>query len=164
MSVIRNLLSPVSSSLPSHRVYSQFVAWSLLLCNISRHRYHQQRRERKRFSLCVLLAEVGSAINTERRADLAQLLCATPDCRASYRDMRVKALADYQTAVKAYEPYISYPGERELYQKFTSDFAQYQETATEQCTSGLGQNRRCPGSGDVGRCDSGTSERPQGFE
>jgi methyl-accepting chemotaxis protein len=43
--------------------------------------------------------------------------------------MRVKALADYQTAVKAYEPYISYPGERELYQKFTSDFAQYQENS-----------------------------------
>jgi len=38
-------------------------------------------------------------------------------------------LADYQTAVKAYEPYISYPGERELYQKFTSDFAQYQEAS-----------------------------------
>jgi methyl-accepting chemotaxis protein len=81
------------------------------------------------FPSVVLLAEVGSAINTERRADLAQLLCATPDCRASYRDMRVKALADYQTAVKAYEPYISYPGERELYQKFTSDFAQYQENS-----------------------------------
>ncbi|MGA3049941.1 MAG: methyl-accepting chemotaxis protein [Terracidiphilus sp.] len=73
------------------------------------------------------LAESRAALNVVRRSDLARLLCTTPACVATYRDSRQLALADYQTAIRAYEPYVSYSGEREVYQKFSADFAQYLE-------------------------------------
>jgi methyl-accepting chemotaxis protein len=79
------------------------------------------------FPSVIHLAETRGAINALRLSDLALLMCSTPACSARYRESRQQALADYQTATKAYEPYISYPGERELYQKFSTDFSRYQE-------------------------------------
>ncbi len=77
----------------------------------------------------IALANTSSAAHNARRADLDLLLCQTPECTAQHNADRQKAFAGYQAGIKAYEPRISYPGERELYQKFTTDWAQYQEAS-----------------------------------
>jgi len=73
----------------------------------------------------VALANVHSGINTLRREDLHLLLCTSPECIADEGARRKKSIEAINAAVKAYEPLISQPGERELYQKFSSGFAQY---------------------------------------
>lgn len=78
----------------------------------------------------VQLTDVRGGINSYRRSDLGKLLCTAPACSARQNEMHQKALADYQTALKAYEPLISYPGERELYQKFSTDFNRYMELSS----------------------------------
>ena len=77
----------------------------------------------------LVLGDVRGALNTARRQDLDLLLCTTQACSATHSATRLQALAEYAAAVKAYEPLVRYPGERELFQKFTSTFAQYQETS-----------------------------------
>ena len=81
------------------------------------------------FPSVIHLTESRATLNVVRRADLALLLCSTPACAARYTGQREKAIAAYGVAVKAYEPFVSYPGERELYQKFSSGFAQYLEVS-----------------------------------
>ncbi len=81
------------------------------------------------FPSVVHLAQSRGALNTLRRADLDLMLCHTSECSAKYSAMRQKALSDYQTEIKAYEPTISYPGERELYEKLNAAFAGYMETS-----------------------------------
>jgi methyl-accepting chemotaxis protein len=71
------------------------------------------------------LSDARATANTARREDLELLLCQTPACLTDHNDKRQKALTSYQEVVKIYEPTISYPGERELYQKFSAAFAQY---------------------------------------
>jgi methyl-accepting chemotaxis protein len=71
------------------------------------------------------LADVRGAVNSVRREDLELLLCQSPACMADHGARRQKALASYQSAIRLYEPTISYPGERELYLKFSSAFALY---------------------------------------
>jgi methyl-accepting chemotaxis protein len=73
------------------------------------------------------LADARGAMNTTRRMDLDLLLCQNPACTEKYSAQRQKAVTAYQAAVKAYEPLVSYPGERELYEKFSGSFAQYLE-------------------------------------
>jgi methyl-accepting chemotaxis protein len=73
------------------------------------------------------LANARGEMNFIRRQDLDLLLCQTPACLSTHEDARRKSIDQYQAAVKLYEPLISYPGERELYQKFTSNFTQYLE-------------------------------------
>ncbi|HEX4039963.1 MAG TPA: methyl-accepting chemotaxis protein [Acidobacteriaceae bacterium] len=67
--------------------------------------------------------------NSVRRAELALVLCPTEECSSHYRQVRRQSIADMQTADRAYEPLISYPGERELYEKFSSSMAQYLEVS-----------------------------------
>ena len=81
------------------------------------------------FPSVIALADIRRAANNARREDLDLMLCQTPACTAEHAARRQKALADYQSGVRLYEPGISYPGERELYQKFSAAFAQYQETS-----------------------------------
>jgi methyl-accepting chemotaxis protein len=81
------------------------------------------------FPAVVALADVRATTNTIRREDLELLLCQTPACSADHSAKRQKALDGYQAAVKQYEPTISYPNERELYQKFTTAFAQYTDVS-----------------------------------
>jgi methyl-accepting chemotaxis protein len=71
------------------------------------------------------LATMRNDANNVRRAELALLLCPTQECLDHYRQVRQKSLDEGQAAAKAYEPLISFPQERELYQKFSSSFAQY---------------------------------------
>ncbi len=77
------------------------------------------------FPSVLVLGEIRSDASLLRREDLDLLLCMAPECAATNSAKREKAIADYQEAVKRYEPMVSYPGERELYQKFSAAFAQY---------------------------------------
>jgi methyl-accepting chemotaxis protein len=79
------------------------------------------------FPSVVYLGKIQLAIDRIRRWDLGTLLCQTPECTAQHIDQRRQALSDYNTNLKAYIPFISYPGERELYQKFSASFEQYLE-------------------------------------
>ncbi len=45
------------------------------------------------------------------------MLCQTPACMQAANAMRQKALSSFQTAARNYEPHISRPEERELFQK-----------------------------------------------
>src|SRR5579863_1782188 len=71
------------------------------------------------------LSKVEGAMNTVRRADLDLLLFAATGQTAKFITMRESALKDYDAAVKDYMPTISYPAERELYDKFAAAFADY---------------------------------------
>jgi methyl-accepting chemotaxis protein len=77
------------------------------------------------FPSVIALANIRGAFNVLRREDLNLLLCTTPACSAEHNVRRQKALEVYQANVKLYEPMVSYPGERELYQKFSASYAQY---------------------------------------
>ena len=79
-------------------------------------------------SVLALSALRGDA-NSVRRQDLDLLLCQTAACTAEHGAVRQKSIDDYQAKLKIYEPMISYPGERELYQKFSGAFSQYLETS-----------------------------------
>jgi len=75
----------------------------------------------------IALANARAGINTLRREDLHLLLCMTPACLNDEGVKRQQAIVDFRKSVKDYEPLISQPGERELYQKFTASFDQYVE-------------------------------------
>ncbi len=75
------------------------------------------------------LSDVRGGVNSVRREDLELLLCQTPACAADHNAKRQKAINAYETALKVYEPTVSYPGERELYQKFSGAFQQYIEAS-----------------------------------
>jgi methyl-accepting chemotaxis protein len=81
------------------------------------------------FPSVIHLSQARGALNVLRRADLDLMLCQTAECTAKYSAMRQNALADYQSEIKAYEPFITYPGERELYEKVDTAFARYLETS-----------------------------------
>jgi len=81
----------------------------------------------KSFPSVIYLADAHEAINALRRADLDMLLCQTPVCIATDKERRRKSNAEYQEAIKAYEPFIASPGERSLYEKLTTSFGQYQQ-------------------------------------
>jgi len=79
------------------------------------------------FPAVVDLANIRNAMNTVRREDLHLLLCVTPKCIEDEGPKRQQYIDSYHAAAKAYEPLISYPGERDLYQKISSNFEQYVE-------------------------------------
>jgi methyl-accepting chemotaxis protein len=81
----------------------------------------------KSFPSVVQLTAIRTGFNTERRAELAMLLCMSSECSASYSEKRGKGMADYQEAMKAYEPLLATAHERELYQKINASGMQYQE-------------------------------------
>ncbi len=82
-----------------------------------------------RFPSVLALAQIRNAANNARREDLDLLLCATPECTATHLAKRQEAWADYQSGIKLYEPLATYSEERDLYQRFTTAFAQYRETS-----------------------------------
>jgi methyl-accepting chemotaxis protein len=75
----------------------------------------------------VELSKMLGAIDTVRREDLDILLCQNASCTNQRTGQRQDALQQLQDAQKRYEPLISYPGERESYQKFTASWAKYLE-------------------------------------
>jgi methyl-accepting chemotaxis protein len=79
------------------------------------------------FPSVIELAEARGSMNVIRREDLDLMLCQTPACTSTHSANRQKSIDAYQKSIKAYEPRISYPSEREIYQKFTAAFEQYQD-------------------------------------
>jgi methyl-accepting chemotaxis protein len=71
------------------------------------------------------LAAMRYNANSVRRAELALILCSTPDCTAHYREVRQQSLNAYRTAAKDYEPLIRAAEERDVYRQFSSAFARY---------------------------------------
>jgi methyl-accepting chemotaxis protein len=82
------------------------------------------------FPSVVHLNAARGAMNVIRREDLDLMLCQTPDCTANHIKSRQQSLDLYQSSLKAYEPSISYPGERDLYQKLGPAFAQYMDASS----------------------------------
>ena len=77
----------------------------------------------------IALSSISTATHNTRREDLNLLLCQTAACASAHNAKRQKAISDYKEEIKAYEPRISYPGERDLYQKFSTGWAQYLEAS-----------------------------------
>jgi methyl-accepting chemotaxis protein len=77
----------------------------------------------------IMLTDIRGAVNTVRREDLNLLLCQTADCTANHSTKRQKALEMYQVQSKKYETMAIYPGEHDLYEKYTKAFAQYMEAS-----------------------------------
>ncbi len=77
------------------------------------------------FPSVALLSDARAAMNTMRREDLDLMLCQTPTCAADNSAKREQAIEDHEADLRKYEPLISYPGERELYQKLQGAFEQY---------------------------------------
>jgi methyl-accepting chemotaxis protein len=81
------------------------------------------------FPAILHLSRIELAMNMVRRSDMALLLCQTPECTAREGVQRQQTIAEYQSEWKQYESHISYPGERELAQKFTAAFERYLESS-----------------------------------
>ena len=77
----------------------------------------------------IALADARGAANNVRRQDLDLLLCTAPACFTQHASERKQGFSAYEAAMKVYEPTISYPGERELWQKISGAFAQYTDTS-----------------------------------
>jgi methyl-accepting chemotaxis protein len=71
------------------------------------------------------LSGLRGNLNELRRQDIDLLICQTEDCTRAHLGKRAKALADYRDSLKAYEPLVSYPGEREAANKFESAATHY---------------------------------------
>ena len=106
------------------------------------------------FPSAILLSDIRGAVNAVRREDLELLLCQTPACSANHNAIRQQAITEYEAGVKTYESLISYPGERELYQKFSTSLAQYIDASNRANALLASQDRRRAGSGNL-RCDNG---------
>ena len=79
------------------------------------------------FPAVIALSDARGALSSLGRADLNQFLCQSPSCLSEQSEKRQKALSDFQTSLKAYEPVIRHPGEQENYQKLTAAFARYRD-------------------------------------
>ena len=73
------------------------------------------------------LAEARGAMNVLRREDLDLILCQNQGCITESMAKRQQAVDNYASSIRKYEPLISYPGEREMYQKLVSAWAQYKD-------------------------------------
>lgn len=81
------------------------------------------------FPAVVALTDARGAFTKWARADQSLLLCQSTSCSDAQRDKRSRAIDAYETAIKAYEPTVSYPGEREVYQRVQDAFARYRDTS-----------------------------------
>jgi methyl-accepting chemotaxis protein len=86
------------------------------------------------FPAVINLSQIRGAINSVLRDDLDLLLCQSPACSSDAGAKRQKAIVEYQAGLKAYEAEVSHPGERELYQKFSTAFAQYLDSSNRATT------------------------------
>ena len=77
----------------------------------------------------IAISDVRASLNGARREDLDLLLCQTAACTADHTAKRAAAVSEYQKVIKIYEPMVSYPGERELYEKISAGFQSYLETS-----------------------------------
>lgn len=76
-----------------------------------------------------ILGDIRLNATTIRRADAFIVLCESHSCIDWYRARRQKSIDSYKDAIGRYESMISYPGERELYNGFRDQIAQYIQTS-----------------------------------
>jgi len=81
------------------------------------------------FPAVITLSNLRGTLNQMRREDLDLLLCTTPTCVEKHTAGRQKDIGAYQEAVKVYARAVSYPGEREVYEKFIAAVASYMEVS-----------------------------------
>jgi methyl-accepting chemotaxis protein len=81
------------------------------------------------FPAFVALSEMRGDLDKLRLTDLGTLLCQNNSCVAAHNTARQQAFQAYQESLNRYEPTISYPSEREVYEKFSSAFLGYKETS-----------------------------------
>jgi methyl-accepting chemotaxis protein len=75
----------------------------------------------------ITLSDARASVNELRRQDLDLLLCQSTECSSRHSALRQKAIETYRAAINSYESQIHYPGERELYRKFSDSVAKYIE-------------------------------------
>ncbi|HVT99850.1 MAG TPA: methyl-accepting chemotaxis protein [Acidobacteriaceae bacterium] len=71
------------------------------------------------------LANMRNALNTVRRTDLSLLTCASDECVNRNTAKRQKAIPTFEAEAKGYEPLIADSGERQIYDRFKSNFEKY---------------------------------------
>jgi len=72
-----------------------------------------------------VLGDIRYAVATVRRTDALTQLCDTADCVQHYASKRADYMAAYRTAINQYEPLVSLPGERELYESIRKNSDAY---------------------------------------
>jgi methyl-accepting chemotaxis protein len=75
----------------------------------------------------LFLSDLRGHLTEIRRRDLALLLCLRPDCVAKQNAARQVAIEGFETKLKRYEPFATYPGETELLKKFKGAYSHYME-------------------------------------
>jgi len=73
------------------------------------------------------LVAARADMNQIRRSDLVLALCQSAECLSRDRAYREKALADFQSSMAAYQPYVDAGRERELTNAISDKFAAYLE-------------------------------------
>ncbi len=81
------------------------------------------------FPAVIALSDARGALNKVRLADLDLLLCRNASCAERVDTARKQAFESYQQAIKRYEPTVSYPGERELFEKLSTAETRYKESS-----------------------------------
>jgi len=74
-----------------------------------------------------ILGELRFTVAAIRRADGLLQLCDSDACTQLYMERRKKFVAEYNDALEKYAPLVSYPGERELYDRIRQNAAAYIE-------------------------------------
>jgi len=72
-----------------------------------------------------ILGEIRYDVATIRRTDALLQLCETAECTQHFVERHRKYVASFSTAMEQYEPLVSYPGEREFYDKIRQNTAAY---------------------------------------
>ena len=75
----------------------------------------------------IYLGKAQAALTAVRRVDLALLLCQTKECTASNTESRQKALAEFQTSLKEYEPLIDSSIKSQNYKDLVEKSTEYLE-------------------------------------
>jgi len=73
------------------------------------------------------LGDIRYAIASIRRGDALAASCADAACVDTYRKRREQFLKQYNDAVADYEPLVSYPGEKELFDSFRKGMSTYMD-------------------------------------
>ncbi|HWG22099.1 MAG TPA: methyl-accepting chemotaxis protein [Terracidiphilus sp.] len=81
------------------------------------------------FPAVIAVADARAGFNKLGRADLNLLLCQTAQCTAQQNAERQNGIAEYERAVKEYEPLARSHGQDELLDRITTTFGRYRDAS-----------------------------------